>query len=667
MSLVHVENLEKSYGGDTLFTGVTFRLDWGQKVGLVGRNGAGKTTLLRILAGEEEPDRGHVRYARGVRFGYLRQEDAVDPKKTVLEEAQAAFAPILEMERRMRQIEAEMGALSPEEVQQKDLEPVIWEYSQLQERFEIMGGYAVLRDVPQVLYRLGFAPEDLSKPCGFLSGGEKTRLALARLLLSGPDVLYLDEPTNHLDIEAIEWLESYLKAFGGALLLVSHDRYFLDRIATQIAELEAGKLTFYRGDYTHFQLQKQARQKHMEEVYEREKREIARLMEFYEKWKSTPTRRNQAMARKRWAERLEARLVEPPKPTGKNLRIKLQGRRSSPLSERVSASEVLVFEGLTKQYDGKKLFENISGVVQRGERIGIVGPNGAGKSTFVRILLGRETPDAGTVRFGQNVTVGYFAQDTSDLDLEATVLENMLEVGTISPLEARTHLAHFLFVGDDVFRQVKFLSGGEKNKLVLAQITWLKPNLLVLDEPTNHLDIESREALVQMLKDYEGTLLLVSHDRYLLDQTTERTLEIAGGQARWYDMPYSLYRERYQPANTRVAGSASPVAKPTTHDSALERLLSERPHRAAGSAGARPDLHALNAERRKARRQVEEAEKRVEALENRLKELEERLFHPKPTDNVVALSQEYHGVQQALEEAMRFWEEASRYAEKIGA
>ncbi|CEK16067.1 ribosomal protection-like ABC-F family protein [Chthonomonas calidirosea] len=662
MSLVQVENLEKSYGSDTLFTDVTFQLGWGQKVGLVGHNGAGKTTLVRILAGEEVPDRGRVNYARGVRFGYLRQEEVVNPQKTVLEEAQSAFAPILEMERRMRQIEAEIGSLSPEAIRREDLDAVIWEYSQLQERFEIMGGYAALRDVPQVLYRLGFAPEDLSKPCGYLSGGEKTRLALARVLLSGPDVLYLDEPTNHLDIEAIEWLESYLKGFGGALLLVSHDRYFLDRIVTQIAELDSGRLTFYRGNYTNFQQQKQALQRRIEQIYEREQREIARLIEFYEKWKSTPTRRNQAMARKRWAERLEARLVEPPKTTGKKLRAKLQ-------PERLSGSEVLVFEGLTKQYGGKKLFENVSGVVRRGERIGIVGPNGAGKSTLVRILLGRETPDAGIVRFGLNVTVGYFAQDTSDLDLEATVLENMVEVGTISPFEARTHLARFLFVGDDVFRPVKFLSGGEKNKLVLAQITWLKPNLLVLDEPTNHLDIESREALVQMLKDYEGTLLLVSHDRYLLDQTTEKTLELAGGQARWYDMPYSLYRERRQPISTRISGSATSVAKVAGPDSALGRLLAESPRKSAISGAIEGPVngYALNAERRKARKQVEEAERRVEALEKRLKELEERLYHPRPTDNVVALSQEYQGVQQALEEALRLWEEAASYAEKLGA
>lgn len=659
MSLLIAENLEKSYGGDTLFKNGSLRLDWGQKIGLVGRNGAGKTTLLRILTGQEEPDRGRIRYASGVRFGYLQQEGAVNPMATVLEEAKTAFASILQMEQRMRAIEEEMAARG-EQMERAEQEALLHEYAQLMERFEIMGGYYALRDIPNVLRQLGFSEEDFDKPCGSLSGGEKTRLALARLLLSGPDILFLDEPTNHLDVEAIEWLESFLKGFGGALLLVSHDRYFLDRVVTQIVDLDEGTLTLYRGNYSQFLQQKQARIKRAEEVYAQEQREVERLMEFYEKWRSTPTRRNQAMARKRWAERIKAQMSPPPKSSNKPLRAAI-----NPL--RKSGEEVIVFEDLTKRYNGRTLFENVSGVIQRGDRIGVVGPNGAGKSTFIKILIGKEPPSGGTVRFGLNVTLGYFAQDTSELDLEATVLENMLEVGEMSPLEARTHLGRFLFTGDDVFRPVKFLSGGEKNKLVLAQITWLRPNLLVLDEPTNHLDIESREALVQMLKQYEGTLLLVSHDRYLLDQTTERTLEIAHGQVRFFEMPYSLFRERRDvlEKETDRGERRNLLLKRPIENTTLARLLQEKPsfpHRKKGlSATCSEEERRRQLEQ--AKRRVEEAERKVSLLEHRLKEVEAQLYNPPPNANVVALSQEYAGLQKTLEEALRLWEEAAREEE----
>src|SRR5579859_3410730 len=301
MSLLVVTNLEKSFGGDTILTGVSFRLAWRQKLGLVGRNGSGKTTLLRLLTGQQTPDKGSIAYARGIRAGYLRQEDAVDPNKTVLQEAEAAFAHVLEMERRLREVEHEMAAAATDAA----LERILEEYSVLHDRFEAMGGYDNLRDIPAVLKRLGFGPNDLNKLCGKLSGGEKTRLGIARLLLSGPDILFLDEPTNHLDIEATEWLEGFLKDFGGALVLVSHDRYFLDRVVTSIAEVENQKLTLYPGNFSAFYRQKEANRERQAELYAREQREIVRLTEFFEKWKNTPSKRNQAVMRQRWAERIK--------------------------------------------------------------------------------------------------------------------------------------------------------------------------------------------------------------------------------------------------------------------------------------------------------------------------------------------------------------------------
>jgi len=659
MSLLVVTNLEKSFGGDTILSGVSFRLAWRQKLGLVGRNGSGKTTLLRLLTGQQAPDKGSIAYARGIRAGYLRQEDAVAPDKTVLQEAEAAFAHVLEMERRLREVEHEMAAAT-----EKDLERVMEEYSILHDRFEAMGGYDNLRDIPAVLKKLGFGPNDLHKLCGRLSGGEKTRLAIARLLLSGPDILFLDEPTNHLDIEATEWLEGFLRDFGGALVLVSHDRYFLDRVVTTIAEIENTHLTLYHGNFSSFWTQKQANRQRQAELYAREQREIARLNEFFEKWKNTPSKRSQAVMRLRWAERIRANATEKPPPPGKTAKLGIKPTQTS-------GNEVVILDGVSKRFGSRLLFEDVTALIRRGERVGIVGPNGAGKSTLIKILLGRETPTSGMARLGASVTVGYFAQDTSDLDLEATALENMLDVAEMSTTEARTHLGRFLFTGDDVFRPTRLLSGGEKNKLVLAQLTYLRPNLLILDEPTNHLDLDSREALASMLRQYDGTLLLISHDRYLLDQVTNRTLEIADGQATFFDGPYGEYRAKKLAGQLRVAPKTARNGAGEKEDgngqkSVLETLLRERPTPAV-SVPTGLNFHQLSKERQRAQNQVVAAERRVETLETRLREIEKILSRPAPTDNVVALSQEHGGLQAALAEAMTAWENAVAYAEALGA
>ena len=665
MSLLVVTNLEKSFGGDTILTEVSFRLAWRQKLGLVGRNGSGKTTLLRLLTGQQLADKGTIAYARGIRAGYLRQEDAVDPGKTVLQEAEAAFAHVLEMERRMREVEHEMAAAATDAALERAME----EYSLLHDRFDAMGGYDNLRDIPSVLKKLGFGPNDLTKLCGKLSGGEKTRLAIARLLLSGPDILFLDEPTNHLDVEATEWLEGFLKDFGGAIALVSHDRYFLDRVVTTIAEIEHTKLTLYNGNFSSFWTQKQANRERQAELFTREQREIARLTEFFEKWKNTPSKRSQAVMRLRWAERIRAKATEKPLPVGKNVRLAIKPTQ-------LSGNETVILDNVGKQYGHRVLFAGVTALIRRGERVGIVGPNGAGKSTLIKILLGRETPTSGMARLGASVTVGYFAQDTSDLDLEATVLENMLDVAEMSPTEARTHLGKFLFTGDDAFRPARLLSGGEKNKLVLAQLTYLRPNLLILDEPTNHLDLDSREALAQMLRQYDGTLLLISHDRYLLDQVTNRTLEIADGHAAFFDGPYGQYRAqklakqlRSEPAPRAAEAGRNGKESPeggNGHKTALEKLLSQRPTPAV-AVPTGLNFHQLSKERQRAQNAVTAAEQKIESLEARLSAIEETLSRPGPTDNVIALSQEHGGVQAALAEAMAAWERAVAYAEALGA
>ena len=666
MSLLVVNNLTKSFGPDTLFRNVNLRLEWRQKLGLVGRNGAGKTTFLRLLTGQQEPDSGGVQYMRDVRAGYLKQEDAVDPARTVLQEAEAAFAHVTAMETRLREVEHEMAEAHDDAV---ELQRIMEEYSILHDRFEAMGGYDNLRDIPAVLKRLGFGIDDLHKPCGRLSGGERTRLGMARLLLSGPDILFLDEPTNHLDIEATEWLEGFLRDFGGAIVLVSHDRYFLDRVVTSVAEIENQKLTLYTGNFSAFWTQKEANRKRQEEMFGREQREIARNQAFFEKWKNTPSKKNQAVMRMRWAERIkqhglsmhpEGVATEKVAAKGKSVRLGVK-----PIQ--LSGSETVILDGVTKRYGQRTLFENITALIRRGERVGIVGPNGAGKSTLIKILLGRETPTEGMARLGASVTVGYFAQDTSDLDLDATVLDNMLDVAEMKPEQARTHLGKFLFTGDDAFRETRLLSGGEKNKLVLAQLTYLRPNLLILDEPTNHLDLDSRQALGEMLREYTGTLLLVSHDRYLLNQVTTHTLEISGGHATLFDGPYDKFRAwkeknpgKFPAGNgTRAAGNGS------RSNPELEALLSQHPETpSAVTSGL--NFHQLSKERQRARNLVTAAERKVESLEARLRAIEQSLSSPSPTDNIVALSQEHGGVQSALTEAIADWERAAAYVDTLG-
>ncbi len=655
MSLLFVNGLSKHFGGDTILTDVGFRLEWRQKLGLIGRNGTGKTTLLRILTGQMEADSGAIQYEKGIRTGYLKQEEAVNPDSTVLREAELAFAPVLAMERRLREIEIAMADATEEE-----LPAVLEEYNLFHDRFDAMGGYDNLRDIPGVLKRLGFTESDFNKTCGKLSGGEKTRLALARLLLSGCDILYLDEPTNHLDIEATEWLEGFLRDFGGGIVLVSHDRYFLDRVVSSVAEIENTRLTQYKGNFAAFWQQKEANRKRHMELYEREQKEIVRLETFFEKWKNTPSRKNQAVMRHRWAERIRANGTEKPDALAKNAKLGVK-------SAQVSGNEVIILDNVTKRYGTRTLFEGVRGMIRRGERVGIVGPNGAGKSTLIKILLGRETPTSGMARLGANVTVGYFAQDTSDLDLDATVLENLLMLEDMQAVQARNHLGRFLFSGDDVFREVRLLSGGEKNKLALAQLTWMRPNVLILDEPTNHLDLASREALGEMLRNYDGTLILISHDRHLLDQVVTRTVEVANGVVTWFDGNYSAFREAKRHGKTMHTSVVPTESQPqkSVSEALVQELLSQKPVRVLPPAFEAMNAYQRSKERQRAKAVTVEAEKRVESVEQRLFAIEARLSQPSKEDNVIALSQEHGGVQQALADAMEAWERAAAYCEEI--
>ena len=642
MSLLTVTNVEKSFGVESILKDVSFRLEWGRKMGLVGRNGVGKTTLLKILCNLMEADKGSVQYARGIRYGYLSQQPIRDEEGTVYKAAKQAFAPVLQMEERLRSLEMRMHDAHESE---SSLSSIMEEYGLLRERFEWMGGYDSLRDIEHVLRSFGFRDEDMSKRVSILSGGEKTRLAVARLLLSSPDILILDEPTNHLDLGATEWLEGFLRQFGGAVLLVSHDRYFLDAVVNSVGELDNGSITIYSGNFTDFWRQREERKKRQEELYNRQQEEIARLEEFWRRNKAGQNR-NMAWSRLKAANRLRENAVDRPA-EGDSINLNLKERYRS-------GNDVIAFERLSKAIGGKTLFQNLSFNVKRGDKIGVIGSNGSGKTSFLRILLGEEPPTSGSVRLGANLSIGYFAQETSSLNLNSTVLESVMDISDMDVGKARNYLASFQFRGDQVMRSVDSLSGGEKNRLALAQIILVHPNLLVLDEPTNHLDIDSRDALTEMLKAYDGTLVLVSHDRYLLNQVTHQTMVISDGGATLFDGSYQSYIEH----RNRLSMDAN-------RDSRKKSVASEKSD--DSDKTDKLNVFQLSRERKKAAKDVTNLEEKVSQLEEEQKRIESILSCPEPNTDMVQLSQEYEIIQSELTKALDEWERAIHHASEIGA
>ena len=660
MSILTVANVAKSFGGDLLFTEITFSLAAGQKMGLIGRNGGGKTTLLRILLGQETPDPSivggaaaypRVTLAAGRRMGYLRQEAPVHPEHTIAQEIEGALAPLRAVQARIAAAEQAMSDATEE----ADLERAMAEYTAAHDAFEAMGGYAVEAERDAVLLRLGFGPEAMEKRVGSCSGGEQTRLALAKLVLTRPDLLILDEPTNHLDIAATEWLEGFLKDYPGAVLLVSHDRYFLDAVTDTTAELEHQRLTVYKGNYSHFKQQKQERLQRQQELYDQQQAEIARLKDLIKRNMNADAHRSSIRLKTQGRiDRMEK--VEAPRTDPRTVRARIDAAGAGRIGR-----EVVRLSDLSKSYGERTLFAHLDGVVERGDRVGLVGPNGAGKTTLVRILLGDEVPTTGTLAYGHNVRRAYFSQHaTDDLDVERTVLETLTDAATtFTETEARNYLARFLFTGDDVYKKVAMLSGGEKNKLALARMLLEPCNLLILDEPTNHLDIESCETLTEMLTRYEGTLLLVSHDRYLLNAVTTKTLALTGdGRAAFVEGNYAAWREEAEAAAARQAAATAAKKKAPSPTAAV----------APNAAPPPPALSAreLSKARARAKDAVEKAEARVQAQEARLAEVEAALAAGNPTADLVALAAEHTRVRAEVDAAVADWERTVAEQEALG-
>ncbi len=533
--MLRLEHISKIYTTGEVLKDVTWEVKSGERVGLVGVNGAGKSTQLKIISGEIEATSGEVIRPPSLNIAYLTQEFEVEPTRTVKEEFWTVFAAANQIQQAIVQLQHDMERAEPEA-----LDRLINKLDKLQRQFEALDGYALDAQIEKILPEMGFAPEDGDRLVSSFSGGWQMRMSLGKILLQSPDILLLDEPTNHLDLETIEWLENYLKGINTPMVIVSHDREFLDRLCTKIVETERGVSTTYLGNYSAYLQQKAEMKAAQGATYERQQKEIAKQQEFIEKFRASATRSTQAKSREKQLEKID--LVEAPIANLRTLKFRF------PPSPR-SGREVVTIEDLVHTYNNDILFLGAELTVERGDRIAILGPNGAGKSTLLRMIMGMEKFDEGTVSWGKhNVIPGYFEQNQAEaLDLEKTVMDTIHdEVPSWKNEEVRTLLGQFLFSGDTVFKQVQALSGGEKARLALAKMLLTPANLLILDEPTNHLDIPAKEMLEEALQNYDGTVLIVSHDRYFISQAANKIVEIRDGELIAYQGDYHYYLEKIE-------------------------------------------------------------------------------------------------------------------------
>jgi len=532
MIILTVQNLQKSFGGNAVLKDVSLTLQDRQRMGLVGVNGCGKTTLLRILAGQEQPDGGSVSMLKDLRVGYMEQQYTAAGDRTVFEELQAVYAPVFAMEEKLRALEKEMA-----QADEGALRRLGESYARLNDAFEKADGYGLRSSILGVLSGLGFAREQHDQPARLLSGGELTKLCLAKLLLQKPDLLLLDEPTNHLDLQALNWLENYLSEYKGTLLVVSHDRYFLDHVCTHVSELLLGTLEQYAGNYTSYMSQRAERFEIRMRAWEQQQKLIAREEAIIARYKSFNREKSirAAESREKRLEKIER--IEKPQDE-RQVRFRFEARRRT-------GDDVLILRGLEKSFGERTLFSGVNLHLRAGDRVALLGPNGIGKSTLLKCLVGQEAPDAGTVRWGANVDVGYYDQKQESLHPGKSVLNEVWDAfPRLEQSEVRGALGLFLFTGEDVFMPISTLSGGEKGRVALTMLMLRRDNLLLLDEPTNHLDMDSREVLEDALEHFEGTILAVSHDRYFINRFATRVAVLSENGIREYLGNFDDYQAR---------------------------------------------------------------------------------------------------------------------------
>src|SRR5687768_948252 len=565
MPIATLTNIEKTFGKRVMFDKLSLNVYRGERIGLIGANGAGKTTLFKLFTGEVIPDAGKVSLRDGAKLGYLSQDPQFDPANTVMDEAELAFAELHDLAHKLRDLEHAMA-----EQEGDALQKTLDRYQTVQHDFDVAGGYVWHNKLEAALLGVGLERETWEQNVDTLSGGQRSRLALAKILISEPDLLLLDEPTNHLDLAAIEWLEKYLLDFTGAVVLISHDRYLLDRLATRVVWLTQRALRSYPGNYSSFVQQRELHELTQARQFERQQEDIEKQKEFIRRF-GAGQRSKEAKGREKRLERLlrSDQMIDRVA-THKNISLSLN-------TDRRAGDQVLTVKDLSKAFDDKRLWQSINFGVTRGERVGVIGPNGSGKTTLLRVLTGEDDADAGDVKWGANLAVGYYDQRLDDFDPELSVIETVAEgrpVGTREK-DMRDVLATMLFRGDDIHKRVGMLSGGERARIRLAELLMDKPNVLLLDEPTNHLDIPSREALEGALSSYPGTVLCVSHDRYFLDQVAKRLLILQPPDVVDFNGTYSDWtrkqrdgggpaepRGKSKPAAPAPASPAAPPARP---------------------------------------------------------------------------------------------------------
>ncbi|MGH9843250.1 MAG: ABC-F family ATP-binding cassette domain-containing protein [Blastocatellia bacterium] len=628
--LFRLTDITKSYGAQDVLRGATFQINPGEHVGLVGRNGAGKTTILRLITGIETADNGEVDRLRGLRCGVLAQQVDFTGSETVIDAALAVFEKLHALEARMRELEHAMSEASGEE-----LDRVMHEYSEAQQTFEHEDGFTIHARAEAVLLGLGFAKSDFTKRAESLSGGEKNRLGLARLLLLEPDILLLDEPTNHLDVEAVEWLEDFLSAYRSAYLIISHDRFFLDHTVTRVLDLENGRVESYKGNYSQYLVEKEERREQQQRAYEQQQEMIARTEEFIRR-NLAGQKTKQAKSRRNLLQRME-RLESTTDLDTVNFKLKPTAR---------TGDQVLVLDKLAIGFRTHTLASNLSFTLRRGDRLGIIGGNGTGKTTLLRTILGEQRPLGGDLRWGTGVTTGYYDQRLLTVDERNTVLEELRTIASsaVPDGELRGFLGRFLFTSDDVFKPVRALSGGEKGRLALAKLIYSRVNVLLLDEPTNHLDIASCEALEDALNEFDGTIVTVSHDRYFLDRIATQILFFGEKGVEYFDGGYTEFYDSHHRAISEAQAKAAEVQK-------VERAVRK--------ADA-PKPPKTNKSRRKAPTAAE-IEAEIQRVESEMSELSSLLS----TDEVARdrarlfeLSEKYQALDERLRELFQSWEAA---------
>lgn len=646
--LVRLTGADKFYGARQVLKDVNVTVRAGDKIGIVGPNGSGKSTLLRMLAGSELLDGGRRDEARDVHIGYVGQQVGfveADMRRSIESFLRDALQDVEALAAEMRQLEQAMA--DPDvQADTKLLDQTMERYARCSERFERAGGYEAEARLRATAFGLGFREDDLGRLIGTLSGGQRVRVALGRLLLTAPDVLLLDEPTNHLDAAATEWLETFLAEAKQAVVVVSHDRYFLDAVTGSTWDVEAMRVTAYTGGYTRAMGLKVEALAHQQHLYEQQQAEIQRLEQFIQRYKAGIKAR-QARGRAKQLARMDRLEAPPGDARRKGPRIRLETASST-------GREVMRLKGVGKSYGERRVLGDVTQLVERGQRIGIIGPNGSGKTTLMRMMAGDLSPDEGWVIPGEGVRIGYFAQGQATLDPDATVLDHVLRARELTIEEARRHLAAFLFFGDEIHALVGRLSGGEQNRVALAQLILEEPNVLLLDEPTNHLDIAARTALEAALEDYDGTLIVVSHDRYFLDTVCDRLWVVEDGRVNVFLGTYSEYAERRRQMQADERREAA--ARHTEHAPADD----PRARRRAKAEAAR--------RRRQLQARVGAVEQEIERLEAEKSELEAALADPElysEGDRARETVEAHKQVLAALDELMSEWEQLQETLESL--